>query len=289
MGPAHVENVVDVACRTALSYRGVAHITFPVDLQSMPAERKGSKHNVPFHSWEGSAISARLPAGEDIERAADILNAGKKVVILAGRGALHATAELEQIAEQLAAPVSPPELVVVCTCAGAPLVVDEGTCLCAYALSPERLPRALELHLGEARRRPRGRATATDALRALAGDESGGLRLPPRSRVLVQRAGRSGLVEPPHDLAVPFRDGRRVAFLGGLTQPAHQRLRGRAPAQVLLALTRGTADALLLLLDVRHTRAKARGAGAGMVAATEGTDSGTAPADPTGRLPMLRS
>jgi len=33
MGSTHVENLVDLACRTALSYRGVAHITFPVDLQ----------------------------------------------------------------------------------------------------------------------------------------------------------------------------------------------------------------------------------------------------------------
>jgi pyruvate dehydrogenase (quinone) len=106
MGPAHVENVVDVACRTALSYRGVAHITFPVDLQSLAAERVGSKHNVPFHSWEGLATSARLPAGGDLERAAAILKAGKKVVILAGRGALHATDELLEVAEQLAAPIA---------------------------------------------------------------------------------------------------------------------------------------------------------------------------------------
>jgi pyruvate dehydrogenase (quinone) len=106
MGPAHVENVVDVACRSALSYRGVAHITFPVDLQSAQAERKGSKHNVPLHSWEGSAQSARLPAARDLEKAADILNAGKKVAILAGRGALHATGELLQVAEAIAAPVA---------------------------------------------------------------------------------------------------------------------------------------------------------------------------------------
>src|SRR5215207_5038595 len=31
MGPAHVENVTELACRTALMQRGVAHITFPVD------------------------------------------------------------------------------------------------------------------------------------------------------------------------------------------------------------------------------------------------------------------
>src|SRR5881398_4070385 len=36
MGPAHVENAVDLACRTALAYHGVAHLTFPVDLQDKP-------------------------------------------------------------------------------------------------------------------------------------------------------------------------------------------------------------------------------------------------------------
>src|SRR6184192_996597 len=33
MGPTHVENITDLACRTALAYHGVAHITIPVDLQ----------------------------------------------------------------------------------------------------------------------------------------------------------------------------------------------------------------------------------------------------------------
>src|SRR5438067_3237333 len=40
MGPTHVEGLTDLACRTALSYRGVAHITFPVDLQEMEITRK---------------------------------------------------------------------------------------------------------------------------------------------------------------------------------------------------------------------------------------------------------
>src|SRR6476660_9141075 len=40
MGPAHVENVTELACRTALAYRGVAHVNFPVDLQDMDC-RKG--------------------------------------------------------------------------------------------------------------------------------------------------------------------------------------------------------------------------------------------------------
>src|ERR1041384_3394422 len=50
MGPEHVSNVTNLACRTALSRRGVAHINFPVDTQSMPV-RKGhrSERNVTNH------------------------------------------------------------------------------------------------------------------------------------------------------------------------------------------------------------------------------------------------
>src|SRR5690349_12489041 len=105
MGPTHVENVTDLACRTALAYRGVAHITFPVDLQDQPAERKGSRRNVPHHTSDVAARSARLPDEGDLARAAEVLNAGKKVAILAGRGALKAGDELERVADRLAAPV----------------------------------------------------------------------------------------------------------------------------------------------------------------------------------------
>ena len=41
MGTTHVENVADLACRTALSYHAVAHITFPVDFQSQAGGKKG--------------------------------------------------------------------------------------------------------------------------------------------------------------------------------------------------------------------------------------------------------
>jgi pyruvate dehydrogenase (quinone) len=105
MGPEHVENVAHLACRTALAYNGVSHIAFPVDLQDAPVKRKGSKRNIPGHTSDVFARSARLPAEEDLRRAADILAAGKRVAILAGRGALGATAELEQIAEVLGAPI----------------------------------------------------------------------------------------------------------------------------------------------------------------------------------------
>jgi pyruvate dehydrogenase (quinone)/pyruvate oxidase len=106
MGPNHVENIVDLACRTALGYRGVAHITFPVDLQEHEVKSKQrSKRNVPHHTSHVQAESPELPSLGELRTAADILNEGKKVAILAGRGALHAGSQLERIAELLDAPI----------------------------------------------------------------------------------------------------------------------------------------------------------------------------------------
>jgi pyruvate dehydrogenase (quinone) len=104
MSPSHVENVADLACRTALAYKGVSHIAFPVDIQEMEVEER-SKRNIGHHTSDVYARSARLPDEGDLRRAAEILNDGKKVAILAGRGALSATDELEQSAERLAAPI----------------------------------------------------------------------------------------------------------------------------------------------------------------------------------------
>jgi pyruvate dehydrogenase (quinone) len=106
MGATHVENVTDLACRTALAYHGVSHITFPVDIQEHEVKkRQRSKRNIPHHSSDVFAHSARLPNEPDLKRAAELLNEGKRVAILAGRGAIHATEELERVAEMLAAPV----------------------------------------------------------------------------------------------------------------------------------------------------------------------------------------
>lgn len=105
MGPTHVENVAHLACRTAVLRRGVSHITFPVDLQEREIKGERSKRNIPGHASDVLSHSVRLPHEGDLAQAADILNQGKKVVILAGRGALHAGAELEQLADILAAPI----------------------------------------------------------------------------------------------------------------------------------------------------------------------------------------
>jgi pyruvate dehydrogenase (quinone) len=105
MAATHVENVADLACRTALAYRGVAHVSVPVDIQEKPVTRKGSKRNVPHHTSDVHARSAHVPDAGDLARAAEILNRGTKVAILAGQGALGATDVLEKVAERLAAPI----------------------------------------------------------------------------------------------------------------------------------------------------------------------------------------
>jgi pyruvate dehydrogenase (quinone)/pyruvate oxidase len=109
MGPAHVENVVNLACRTALTGRGVAHINFPVDLQEHEGGER-SKRNIAGHTSDVLARSAGVAAEEDLRRAAEVLNAGQRVAILAGQGALGATDELEAAAERLAAPIIKPLL-----------------------------------------------------------------------------------------------------------------------------------------------------------------------------------
>jgi pyruvate dehydrogenase (quinone) len=105
MAATHVENVADLACRTALAYRGVAHVSVPVDIQEKPVTRKGSKRNVPHHTSDVHTRSAHVPDAGDLARAAEILNRGTKVAILAGQGALGATDALEEVAERLAAPI----------------------------------------------------------------------------------------------------------------------------------------------------------------------------------------
>ncbi len=107
MGPNHVETITEIACRTAETFRGVAHIAFPKDTQSMPYEpkRQRSERGVPHHVGTVHAQAYSVPPESALHRAAQLLNDAKKVCILAGRGALHATDELEQAAEILGAPI----------------------------------------------------------------------------------------------------------------------------------------------------------------------------------------
>ena len=106
MGPAHVENVTDLACRTAVTRHGVSHIAFPVDLQEESTPEKGSMHNVLHHTSDVFAWSAGIPEEQQLRRAADVLNAASRPAILAGRGALGSGEQVIQIAEAVGAPVA---------------------------------------------------------------------------------------------------------------------------------------------------------------------------------------
>jgi pyruvate dehydrogenase (quinone)/pyruvate oxidase len=109
MGPAHVEPVIEQACRTALAYRQPTHVMIPVDFQSMPAEKR-SERNVEHHVSNIMARGGQLPDPDMLQRAADILNGAKKPFILAGRGAIGAREELMAVAERLEAPIGKPLL-----------------------------------------------------------------------------------------------------------------------------------------------------------------------------------
>lgn len=109
MGPEHVRNVTDLACRKAMARRGVACLTFPVDLQSMKSDRV-SERNIPNHTSRVMSFSGGLPTEADLREAADVLNQGQKVAILAGRGALGCCDELERLADILGAPIIKPLL-----------------------------------------------------------------------------------------------------------------------------------------------------------------------------------
>ena len=111
MGAAHVENVMELAIRTALARRGVAHVTVPVDVQDEPVKKDlRSKRNVPHHVSDVAVSSRPLPPEPLLDRAAEILNAAKKPCILAGQGSLGAGDLLAVAADRLGAPVAKPLL-----------------------------------------------------------------------------------------------------------------------------------------------------------------------------------
>jgi pyruvate dehydrogenase (quinone)/pyruvate oxidase len=74
MGPNHVEPLVDLACRTALARRGVAHLTMPVDLQDREIDKdEKSKRNQPHHKAGMFRQSARIPGEPEMRLAAEVL------------------------------------------------------------------------------------------------------------------------------------------------------------------------------------------------------------------------
>ncbi len=106
MSPTHMEPTADLAIRSAIIQRGVAHITIPIDIQLQEVKSsQRSERNVAHHTSSVYAISGNKPVEGDLQAAAKLLNNGKRIAILAGAGALDAGDELIKVAELLGAPI----------------------------------------------------------------------------------------------------------------------------------------------------------------------------------------
>jgi pyruvate dehydrogenase (quinone) len=103
--PAQMRHVLDSAMRTAAALRAPTCIIIPNDVQEMEAQRPPREHGT-VHSGMGYANPVPVPTQDVLQRAAEVLNAGKRVAMLVGAGALHATDEIIAVAERLQAGVA---------------------------------------------------------------------------------------------------------------------------------------------------------------------------------------
>ena len=102
MVPAQVRHLVDRAVRIAMAERRVTALVFPNDLQEMEYSEPPRKHGAVF-SGVGWSRPKVVPMEADLQRAADVLNAGKKVAMLVGAGCKGATEKVIAIADKLGA------------------------------------------------------------------------------------------------------------------------------------------------------------------------------------------
>ena len=107
--PQQVPGVIDIAIRNALAERGVAHLTFPNDIQVAPAAEDPYRHVAPAtppHTSPNHVGRSTIPPSPDeLANAAHVLNDGVRIAILAGAGALHARTEVLEVADRLGAPI----------------------------------------------------------------------------------------------------------------------------------------------------------------------------------------
>lgn len=103
--PAQVRHLIDCAIRTAVGERRVTAIILPNDLQEVDYEEPPHKHGT-LHSGIGYSHPRIVPYEADLQRAAEVLNSGKKVAILVGAGALNASDEVFEVAQKLGAGVA---------------------------------------------------------------------------------------------------------------------------------------------------------------------------------------
>jgi pyruvate dehydrogenase (quinone) len=104
--PTQVRHLIDRALRIALAERTVTCVIVPNDVQTMPAVPEPERAHGTIHSSVGYSRPRVVPAEDDLARAAEVLNRGERVAILAGQGALHAGDELIEVADLLGAGVA---------------------------------------------------------------------------------------------------------------------------------------------------------------------------------------
>jgi pyruvate dehydrogenase (quinone) len=104
--PAQMRHLVDRAMRIAVAERNVTCIAVPNDVQEMDAVEKPKRQHGTIHSGIGYHPPRVVPAAEELRRAAEVLNAGKKVAMLVGAGALNATDEVIAVADKLGAGIA---------------------------------------------------------------------------------------------------------------------------------------------------------------------------------------
>lgn len=97
--PAQVRHLVDRAARIALAQRTVTCLILPADVQEAEAVPEPSREHFMAHSGVGYTRPRVLPEDDDLDRAAEILNAGERVAMLVGQGALGATTEVAEVAD----------------------------------------------------------------------------------------------------------------------------------------------------------------------------------------------
>src|SRR5438270_727483 len=104
--PDQVRHLIDRAVRIARVERSVTCVIFPNDLQELDAVTVPPRQHGTVHSGVGMTTPYVVPHEDDLRRAADVLNAGKRVAMLIGAGALHASKEVIDVAELLGAGVA---------------------------------------------------------------------------------------------------------------------------------------------------------------------------------------
>jgi pyruvate dehydrogenase (quinone) len=102
---SQVRHLLDRAIRIAKAERTVTCVILPNDLQQESYQEPKHEHQT-IHSGPGYVAPRVLPQEAELQRAAEVLNAGQKVALLIGAGARFAAAEVQQVAEILGAGVA---------------------------------------------------------------------------------------------------------------------------------------------------------------------------------------